>query len=87
MRKLNQGHFYTLFQTEGGKKYTLLSGTFPFSPFIGVHPSRGQFPTALTLFRLGGGGGEAGLFEHPLRQNRDNCYTERAMTFKFSDFS
>ena len=57
MRKLNQGHFYTLFQTEGGKKYTLLSGTFPCSPFIGVHPSRGQFPTALTLFRLGGGGG------------------------------
>ena len=61
MRKLNQsqtevkytpfpdikGHFYTLFQTEGGKKYTLLSGTFPCSPFTGVHPSRGQFPTAL----------------------------------------
>ena len=38
----------------------------------------------LTLFRLGGGGG---LFEPPLRQNRDNFYTERAMTFKFSDFS
>ena len=37
----------------------------------------------LTLFRLGGGG----LFEPPLRQNRDNSYTERAMTFKFSDFS
>ena len=36
----------------------------------------------LTLFRLGGG-----LFEPPLRQNRDNFYTERAMTFKFSDFS
>ena len=33
-----------------------------------------------------GGGGE-GLFEPPLRQNRDNSYTERAMTFKFSDFS
>ena len=61
MRKLNQGHFYTLFQTEGGKKYTLLSGTFPCSPFIGVHPSRGQFPTALTLFRLGGGGGRRGF--------------------------
>ena len=28
-----------------------------------------------------------GLFEPPLRQNRDNFYTERAMTFKFSDFS
>ena len=82
MRKLNQGHFYTLFQTEGGKKYTLLSGTFPCSPFIGVHPSRGQFPTALTLFRLGGG-----FSNPPLRQNRDNSYTERAMTFKFSDFS
>ena len=27
-----------------------------------------------------------GLFEPPLRQNRDNSYTERAMTFKFSDF-
>ena len=38
--------------------------------------------TSLTLFRLGGG-----LFEPPLRQNRDNSYTERAMTFKFSDFS
>ena len=37
----------------------------------------------LTLFRLGGGG----LFEPPPRQNRDNSYTERAMTFKFSDFS
>ena len=31
-------------------------------------------------------GGE-GLFEPPLRQNRDNSYTEKAMTFKFSDFS
>ena len=28
-----------------------------------------------------------GLFEPPLRQNRDNFYTKRAMTFKFSDFS
>ena len=28
-----------------------------------------------------------GLFEPPLRQNLDNSYTERAMTFKFSDFS
>ena len=37
----------------------------------------------LILFRLGGGR----LFEPPLRQNRDNSYTERAMTFKFSDFS
>ena len=36
----------------------------------------------LTLFRLGGG-----LFEPPLRQNRDNSYTERAMAIKFSDFS
>ena len=36
----------------------------------------------LTLFRLGGG-----AFRTPLRQNRDNSYTERAMTFKFSDFS
>ena len=31
--------------------------------------------------------GGGGLFEPPLRQNRDNSYTERAMTFKFSDFS
>ena len=36
----------------------------------------------LTLFTLGVGG----LLEPPLRQNRDNSYTERAMTFKFSDF-
>ena len=36
----------------------------------------------LTLFRLG-----EGLVQPPLRQNRDNFYTERAMTFKFSDFS
>ena len=37
----------------------------------------------LTLFRLEGG------FSNPPppRQNRDNSYTERAMTFKFSDFS
>ena len=28
-----------------------------------------------------------GLFEPSLRQNRDNSYTERAMTFKFPDFS
>ena len=42
-----------------------------------------------TLFYLSpiqtGGGGA--LLEPPLRQNRDNSYTERAMTFKFSDFS
>ena len=31
--------------------------------------------------------GGGGLFEPPLRQNRDNSYTEKAMTFKFSDFS
>ena len=31
--------------------------------------------------------GWGGLFEPPLRQNRDNFYTEGAMTFKFSDFS
>ena len=32
--------------------------------------------------------GEGGGFSNPpLRQNRDNSYTERAMTFKFSDFS
>ena len=30
-----------------------------------------------------GGGG----IDPPLRQNRDNSYTERAMTFKFADFS
>ena len=35
----------------------------------------------LTLFRPGG------AFRTPLRQNRDNSYTERAMSFKFSDFS
>ena len=34
------------------------------------------------IFQTGGG-----LFEPPLRQNRDNSYTKRAMTFKFSDFS
>ena len=37
----------------------------------------------LTLFRLGGGGGG----RTPLRKNRQNSYTERAVTFKFSDFS
>ena len=42
-----------------------------------------SFRYLLTLFRLGGGG----LFEPPLRQNRDNSYIETAMTFKFSDFS
>ena len=33
------------------------------------------------------GGGGAFRTPPPLRQNRDNFYTERAMTFKFSDFS
>ena len=32
-------------------------------------------------------GGGGGLFEPPLRQNRDKTNTERAMTFKFSYFS
>ena len=32
-------------------------------------------------------GGGGGAFRIPLRQNRDNFYTEKAMTFKFSDFS
>ena len=40
---------------------------------------------SLTVNPIQTGGG--GLFEPPLRQNRDNSYTERAMTFKFSDFS
>ena len=31
--------------------------------------------------------GGGGLFEPPLRQNRDDSYTEKAMTFKLSDFS
>ena len=39
----------------------------------------------LTFNPIQTGGG--GLFEPLLRQNRDNSYTERAMTFKFSDFS
>ena len=34
--------------------------------------------------QIGGGGG---FSRPPLRQNRDNSYNERAMTFKFSDFS
>ena len=37
----------------------------------------------LNPIQTGGGG----LFEPPLRQNRDNSYTERALMFKFSDFS
>ena len=37
----------------------------------------------LNPIQTGGGG----LFESPLRQNRDNFYTERAMTVKYSDFS
>ena len=36
------------------------------------------------LIQTGGGGG---AFRTPLRQNRDNFYTKRAVTFKFSDFS
>ena len=40
-----------------------------------------KFMTFLNPIQTGGG-----LFEPPLRQNRDNSYTERAMTFKFSDF-
>ena len=40
--------------------------------------------SAFNPTQTGGGGG---LFEPPLRQNRDNSYTERALTFKFSDFS
>ena len=49
-----------------------------------VQSAHGMASYCLTLFRLGGGG-----FSNPppLRQNRDNSYTERAMTFEFSDFS
>ena len=32
-------------------------------------------------------GGGGAFRPPPLRQNRDNSYTEEAMTFKFSDFS
>ena len=39
-------------------------------------------PTTFNPIQTGGW-----LFEPPLRQNRDNSYTERPMTFKFSDFS
>ena len=42
-----------------------------------------DFPTLFNPIKTGGGG----AFRTPLRQNRDNSYTERAMTFKFSDFS
>ena len=57
-----------------------------FKKIFKLHGNNGNieiiFGTSLTLFRLGGM-----LFEPPLRQNRDNFYTERATTFKFSDFS
>ena len=39
-------------------------------------------PTTFNPIQTGGW-----LFEPPHRQNRDNSYTERPMTFKFSDFS
>ena len=44
----------------------------------------------LTLFRLffsEGGGGGFRTPPPPFQQNRDNSYTEKAMTFKFSEFS
>ena len=52
----------------------------------GVYTSKnsGFILFLLNPIQTGGGGG---LFEPPLRQNRDNSYTERAMTFEFSDFS
>ena len=40
---------------------------------------------SINPIQTGGGGG--GLFEPHLWQNRDNFYTEGAMTFIFSDFS
>ena len=42
-----------------------------------------EFSLSINPIQTGGGG----LFEPPLRQNRDNSYIETAMTFKFSDFS
>ena len=50
-------------------------------PEVGMVRFRGRRKT-FNPIQTGGG-----LFEPPLRQNRDNFYTERAMTFKFSDFS
>ena len=48
-----------------------------FKLFVDLLDSLNPIPT--------GGGGA--FRTPPLRQNRDNVYTERAMTFKFSDFS
>ena len=46
--------------------------------FVMLNPLVSKF----NLIQTGGG-----AFRTPLRQNRDNSYTKRAMTFKFSDFS
>ena len=50
-------------------------------PMIITHLMAKRF--LLNPIQTGGGG----LFEPPLGQSRDNSYTERAMTFQFSDFS
>ena len=51
-------------------------------PMIITHLMAKRF--LLNPIQTGGGGG---LFETPLGQSRVNTYTERAMTFQFSDFS
>ena len=33
-----KGDFYTLFQSQRSKKHTLLGGTYPYSPYMGVPP-------------------------------------------------
>ena len=33
-----KGDFYTLFQSQRSKNHTLLSGTYPYSPYMGVPP-------------------------------------------------
>ena len=50
-------------------------------------PKRNLDLTSFSLNPIQTGGGGGGFSNPPLRQNRDNFYTERAMTFKFSDFS
>ena len=69
------------------------TNSFKYSYFIRIIDEWNSLPndiketvgvSSFNPIQTGGGGG---LFEPPLRQNRDNFYTERAMTFKFSDFS